>query len=72
VKAENGDLLADSHNILNRWKNYFSQLLNEYRASDIRQIDAAEPLVLDLAEVESAIAYLKCMNHYVVIKFRRN
>jgi hypothetical protein len=24
VKAENGDLLADSHNILNRWKNYFS------------------------------------------------
>jgi hypothetical protein len=27
VKDENGDLLADSHNILNRWKNYFSQLL---------------------------------------------
>jgi hypothetical protein len=27
VKDENGDLLADSH-ILNRWKNYFSQLLN--------------------------------------------
>jgi hypothetical protein len=24
VKNENGDLLADSHNILNRWKNYFS------------------------------------------------
>jgi hypothetical protein len=28
VKDENGDLLADSHNILNTWKNYFSQLLN--------------------------------------------
>jgi hypothetical protein len=28
VKNENGDLLADSHNILNRWKNYCSQLLN--------------------------------------------
>jgi hypothetical protein len=27
MKDENGDLLADSHNILNRWKNYFSQLL---------------------------------------------
>ncbi|PNF33805.1 hypothetical protein B7P43_G10012 [Cryptotermes secundus] len=27
VKDENGDLLADSHNILNRWKNYFSHLL---------------------------------------------
>jgi hypothetical protein len=24
VKDGNGDLLADSHNILNRWKNYFS------------------------------------------------
>jgi hypothetical protein len=23
-KDENGDLLPDSHNILNRWKNYFS------------------------------------------------
>jgi hypothetical protein len=32
VKDENGDLLADSHIILNRWKNYFSQLLNVHRA----------------------------------------
>jgi hypothetical protein len=24
MKDENGDLLADSHNILNRWKDYFS------------------------------------------------
>jgi hypothetical protein len=24
----NGDLLADSHTIVNRWKSYFSQLLN--------------------------------------------
>jgi hypothetical protein len=28
VKDENGDLLADFHNIVNRWKSYFSQLLN--------------------------------------------
>jgi hypothetical protein len=28
VKEENGVLLADSHSILNRWKNYFCQLLN--------------------------------------------
>jgi hypothetical protein len=27
AKGENGDLLADSHNILKRWKNLFSQLL---------------------------------------------
>jgi hypothetical protein len=28
AREENGDLLADSHNILNMWKNYLSQLLN--------------------------------------------
>jgi predicted metalloendopeptidase len=28
VKNKIGNLFADSHNILNRWKNYFSQLLN--------------------------------------------
>jgi hypothetical protein len=39
VKDENGDLLADSHNILIRWKNYFSQLLNVHRVSDVRQIE---------------------------------
>jgi hypothetical protein len=36
VKDENVDLLADSHNILNRWKNYFSQLLNVHK---VRQIE---------------------------------
>jgi hypothetical protein len=47
VKDENGDLLADSHCILNRWKNYFSRLLNVHNASDVRQIEVhtAEPLV---------------------------
>jgi hypothetical protein len=28
VKDERGDLLAHSYTILNRWKNYFCQLLN--------------------------------------------
>jgi hypothetical protein len=28
---------ADSHNILNRWKNYFSQLLKVHRVNDIKQ-----------------------------------
>jgi hypothetical protein len=47
VKAENGDLLADSHSILNRWKNYFCQLLNLHGVNDVRQneIHTAEPLV---------------------------
>jgi hypothetical protein len=62
VKDENGDLLEDSHNILNRWKNYFSQLLNVHRFGDVRQIDiqTAESLVPDPSpfEVEIAIAKL--------------
>jgi hypothetical protein len=47
VKDENGDLLADSHNILNRLKNYFSQLLNVHNDSDVRQteVHTAKPLV---------------------------
>jgi hypothetical protein len=48
AKHENGDLLADS-DILNRWKNYFSQLLNVHRVSDVRQMEIhiVEPLVPD-------------------------
>jgi hypothetical protein len=44
---ENGDLLADFHYILNRWKNCFSQLLNVHNIGDVRQIEVhtAEPLV---------------------------
>ncbi|PNF13747.1 hypothetical protein B7P43_G14087 [Cryptotermes secundus] len=63
VKDENGDLLADSHNISNRWSNYFSQLLNVHRVSDVRQIEihTAEPLLPNPShfEVESAISKLK-------------
>jgi hypothetical protein len=63
VKDENGDLLADSHNILNRWKNYYAQLLNMHNVSDVRQIEVhtVEPLVPGPSrlEVEIAIAKLK-------------
>jgi hypothetical protein len=61
VKAKNGDLLADSQNILNMWKNYFSQLLNVHNVSDVRQIEihTAEPLVPDLSHLEAEIALAK-------------
>jgi hypothetical protein len=63
VKDENGDLLADSHNILYRWKNYFSQLLNVHNVSDVRQIEVhmTEPLLpgSSVLEFEIAIAKLK-------------
>jgi hypothetical protein len=39
VKDENGDLYADSHSILNRWKNDFSQLFSVHRVSDVRQLE---------------------------------
>jgi hypothetical protein len=39
VKDWNGDLLAHSHYIFNRWKNHFSQLLNVHSVSDARQIE---------------------------------
>jgi hypothetical protein len=63
VEDETGDLLADTHNILNRWKNYFSHTLNVHNISDVRQIEIhmAEPLVPGPSrlEVEIAIAKLK-------------
>jgi hypothetical protein len=70
------DLLADFQNILNRWKKYFSQLLNMYDVSIVRQIEAhmAEPLVPGPSrlEVEIAIAKLKKYDRQVVMKFRQN
>jgi hypothetical protein len=59
VKDENSDLLVDLHNISNRWKIYFSQLLNVHNASDVRQIEVhvAEPIVPgpSCCEIEIAI-----------------
>jgi hypothetical protein len=63
VVDENGDLLADTHSILNRWKNYFCQLLNVHGINDFRQTEVltVEPLVLEPSsfEVEIAIRKLK-------------
>jgi len=63
VKDKKGDLVTDSHSILARWRNYFSQLLNVRLISDVRQteIHTAEPLVPELSafEVEMAIEKLK-------------
>jgi hypothetical protein len=60
VKDENGDLLADSH-IVNRWKNYFSELLNVHRVNDFRQMEihTAEPLVPDPKSFDFEIAIVK-------------
>jgi hypothetical protein len=56
VEDENCDMLADSHSILNSWKNYFSQLLNVHNVSDVRQTEVPGPSRL---EDEIAIAELE-------------
>jgi hypothetical protein len=37
VNDEKGDLVVESHSILARWRNHFSQLLNTHRVNDGRQ-----------------------------------
>ena len=63
MKDDKGDLVADSHSILTRWRNYFSQITNVHRVSGIRQteIHTAEPLVPELSAsgIEFAIDKLK-------------
>ena len=36
VKDEKGDLVADSHSSMTRWRNYFSQLLNVHGPKDVK------------------------------------
>jgi hypothetical protein len=63
VKEEKGDLVPASHSILARWKNHFSQQLNEHGVNDVRKTEThtAEPLVSEpsTCEVELAIERLK-------------
>jgi hypothetical protein len=61
VNDENGDLLADSHNILTRWKNHFSHLLNVHNIHDVRQIEvhATEPSVRGSSPLKVDIASSK-------------
>jgi hypothetical protein len=63
VKDKRSDILADPHVILNRWKNYFCQLLNVHGAGGVRQNEkhTAKPFVLEpsASEIEVAIGKLK-------------
>jgi hypothetical protein len=75
VKDENDDLFADSHNILNIWKNYFCQILYVHEVSDVRQVEmhTAEPLISELCpfKVDVAIEKLKGINHQILIKLEQ-
>jgi hypothetical protein len=76
VKDEKGDLVADSHIIMVRWRNYFSQILNLHGVSDVRQakIHTAEQLVPEpgALEVELAIEKLKSHKSPALIKYLQN
>jgi hypothetical protein len=65
IKDEKGDLTADSHNIMARWRNYFSQMLNVHGVSDVRQaeIHTAEPLVPEPSALEIELATEKLNSH---------
>jgi hypothetical protein len=67
VKYERGDLLADPHNILNRCKNYFCELLNVRGAGGVRQTEmhTAEPFVAEPSAPEFEIAIRKVENLYI-------
>ena len=63
VKDEKGDLVADSHGIVARWRNYFSQLFNVHRVTDVGQVHTAEPLVPEPSASEVELAINKLKNH---------
>jgi hypothetical protein len=65
VKDEKGDLVADSHSIMARWRNYFFQILNVHGVGDVRQeeIHTAEPLVPEPSVLEVELAIEKLNSH---------
>jgi len=65
VKDGNGDLVTDSHSIVARWRNYFSQLFNVRGVKDVGQaeIHTAERLVPEPSSSEFELAIDKLKSH---------
>jgi len=63
-KHESGDL-ADYHNILNGWKNYFCQLLKVHSLNDVRQTGmyTADTLAHETSSFEVEITTEKQKRH---------
>jgi len=76
VRDEKGVLLTDSHRILARWRNHFSQLFTVHGVNDVWQtnIHEAGPLVPEPSafEVELSIEELKRHRSSVLIKSQQN
>jgi hypothetical protein len=65
VKNEKGDLIAESHSFVARWRNYFSQLFNVHGVKDVGQAEkyTAEPLVPEPSASEVELAIDKLISH---------
>ena len=65
MKDDKGDLVADSHSILARWRNCFSQMLNVHEVNDVRQteIHTTEPLIPEPSASEFELAIEKLKSH---------
>ena len=65
VEDDKGDLIADSHSILVRWRNYSSQIMNVHGVNDVRQteIHTAEPPVPEQSAFEVELAIEKLNSH---------
>ena len=58
-------MFADSHNILARWRKYFSQLLNIHGVNEVKQtkLHTAEPKVPEPGAFEVELAVEKLKSH---------
>jgi hypothetical protein len=65
VKDEKGDLVADSHSILARWRKPFFQLLNVHGVNYVRQTELhrAEQLVPETSDSEVELVIEKLKRH---------
>jgi hypothetical protein len=65
TKDENGNLLVDPQSVLNRWKNFFNQVLNVHGVRYVRQMDIhmTQPLVPEPNLTEGEIATGKLKNY---------
>ena len=65
VKDEKGELVADSHSIVARWRNYISQLFNVHRLKVVGKVEipTANPLVPEPSAFECELAIDKLKNY---------
>jgi hypothetical protein len=65
VKDEKGDLVADIHSLVARWRNSLSHLLNVHGVNDIRHTEfhTAEPQVSEPSAFEVELAIEKIKSH---------